>query len=355
MVSVKYIQNKLKVDQLAAKLPKKEGSSLDNRLYTKNQYNLLDEVTDLISLFIGEKEWGVMVKNAFDRTIRTYQRDRLAARDLIRVRNTDSDIYQWLVGGGITAALNARGAAKRTVKYDISSRYAKIYKGGLAVEFTDELRESMSMDLMAEVMDMVVDAFDELETDIIIKSLSAGVANGVTYTGIKQSSHIFDASQSGYISQRLNHDKMLDLQYVMDDEGYNMSDLSMSLGLWYDLMSMEEYKDAAGNWVVSSPSKALRIIEGEKPGQPILPGLSATRISVSNLHLPGQVVGYDKSEYMDFAVRQELSSEVAPHDGLHDVSMVTYRNRFGVASRNPEAAVKMVNLNEISLNNKFQP
>ncbi|KKK44455.1 hypothetical protein LCGC14_3167110 [marine sediment metagenome] len=147
MVSVKYIEQKLKVDQLAAKLPKKESVN-DNRLYSKAQYGLLDEVTDLVSLYIGEKEWGVMVKNAFDRTIRTYQRDRLAARDLIRVRSTDSDIYQWLVGGGITAALNARGAAKRTVQFDISSRYAKIYKGGLAIEFTDELKSSMSMDLI---------------------------------------------------------------------------------------------------------------------------------------------------------------------------------------------------------------
>lgn len=352
MVSTKYIQHKLKVDELANKLPKRETTT-DNRLYTKAQYGLLDEVTDLVSLFIGEKEWGVMVKNAFDRTIRQYQRDRLAARDLIRVRNTDSDIYQWLVGGGITAALNARGAAKRTVQFDISSRYAKIYKGGLAVEFTDELRDSMSMDLMAEVMNMVVDAFDELETDIIIKALSAGVANGSTFTGIKQSSHIFDATKSGFINQRLNHDKLLDMQYVMDDEGYNMTDLSMSLGLWYDLMSLEEFRDAAGNWVVSSPSKALRIIEGENPNKPILPGLSATRISVSPLHIAGQVVGYDKSEYIDFAVKQELSSEVAPHDGLHDVSMVSYRNRFGLAARNPEAAVKMINLNEISLNNKF--
>lgn len=355
MVSIKYIQNKLRVDELAAKLPKREESIRDNRMYSKKQIGLLDEVTDLISLYIGEKEFGVMVKNAFDRTIRTYQRDRLAARDLIRVRTTDSDIYQWLVGGGITAALNARGAAKRTVTYDISSRYAKIYKGGLAVELTDELRDSMSMDLMAEVMNQVVDSFDELETNIIIQALSAGVANGSTFTGIKQSSHIFDASQSGYITKRLDHDKILDLQYVMDDEGYNMSDLSMSLGLWYDLLSLEEWKDAAGNWVVSAPSKALRIIEGAKPGQPLLPGISATRISVSNLHLPGQIVGYDKTQYMDFAVRQELSSEIAPHDGLHDVSSVTYRNRFGVASRNPEAAVKMINLNEISLSNKFQP
>ena len=354
MTSVKYIQNKLKVDQLAATLPKKE-SVVDNRLYSKEQLGLLDEVTDLVSLYIGEKEWGLMVKNAFDRTIRTYQRDKLAARDLIRVRSTDSDIYQWLVGGGITAALNARGAAKRTVKFDISSRYAKIYKGGLAIEFTDELKSSMSMDLMSETMSMVVDAFDELETDIIVKALSAGVANGTTFTGIKQSSHIFDASQSGYITQRLDYDKVLDLQYVMDDEGYNMSDLSMSLGLWYDLMSLEEFKDAAGNWVVSSPSKALRVIEGEKPGQPVIPGIGATRISVSNLHIPGQIIGYDKTEYMDFAVRQELSSEVAPPDGLHDVSMVTYRNRFGVAARNPEAAVKMINLNEISLTNKFLP
>lgn len=353
MVSIKYIENKLRVDKLAATLPKKEGVK-DNRLYSKAQYGLLDEVTDLVSLYIGEKEWGVMVKNAFDRTIRTYQRDRLAARDLIRVRSTDSDIYQWLVGGGITAALNARGAAKRTVQFDISSRYAKIYKGGLAIEFTDELKSSMSMDLMAETMNMVVDAFDELETDIIVKALSAGVANGTTFTGIKQSSHIFDASRTGYITKRLDYDKVLDLQYVMDDEGYNMTDLSMSLGLFYDLMSLEEFKDAAGNWVVSSPSKALRIIEGEKAGQPVIPGIGATRISVSNLHIPGQIIGYDKTEYMDFAVRQELSSEVAPHDGLHDVSMITYRNRFGVASRNPEAAVKMINLNEISLNNKFE-
>jgi len=351
---MKYIKTKLKVDELAAKLPKKDAVDKTS-LYTKEQYGLLDEITDLVSLYIGEKEWGVMVKNAFDRTIRTYQRDRLAARDLIRVRSTDSDIYQWLVGGGITAGLNARGAAKRTVKFDISSRYAKIYKGGLAVEFTDELRDSMSMDLMSEVMSLVVDAFDELETDIIIKALSAGVANGSTFTGIKQSTHIFDASQTGYITRRLDHDKMLDMQYVMDDEGYNSTDISMSLGLFYDLQSMEEFKDAAGNWVVSSPSKALRIIEGAKPGQPLLPGLSATRLSVSNLHIPGQVVMYDKSEYMDFAVRQELSSELAPHDGLHDVSMITYRNRFGVASRNPEAAVKMINLNEISLTNKFAP
>jgi HK97 family phage major capsid protein len=354
MVSTKYIEHKLKVNELAAKLPKRDNLP-DNRLYSKAQYGLLDEVTDLVSLYIGEKEWGVMVKNAFDRTIRTYQRDRLAARDLIRVRSTDSDIYQWLVGGGITAALNARGAAKRTVQFDISSRYAKIYKGGLAVEFTDELRDSMSMDLMAEVMNLVVDAFDELETDIIIKALSAGVANGSTFTGIKHATHIFDASQAGYITQRLDHDKLLDMQYVMDNEGYNVTDMSMSLGLWYDLMSLEEWKDQSGNWVISSPSKALRIIEGEKAGQPLLPGISATRISVSPLHIAGQVVMYDKSEYMDFAVRKELSSEVAPHDGLHDVSMVTYRNRFGVASRNPEAAVKMINLNEISLTNKFEP
>ncbi len=354
MVSIKHIENKMKVDELAAKLPKKEGT-LDNRFYTKQQYGLLDQVSDLVSLYIGEKEWGVFVKNAFDRTIRTFQRDRLAARDLIRVQTTDSDVYQWLVGGGITAALNARGAAKRTAKFDISSRFAKIYKGGLAVEFTDELRDSMSIDLMGEVMNLVVDAFDELETDIIIKALSAGVANGSTFTGIKHSSHIFDTSQSGYINQRLDHDKLLDMQFIMDNEGYNATDLTMSLGLWYDLMSLEEFKDAAGNWVVSSPSKALRIIEGDKADKPILPGLSATRISISPLHLPGQVVMYDKDQYMDFAVRQELSSEVAPHDGLHDVSVITYRNRFGVAARNPEAAVKMINLNEISLTNKFAP
>ncbi|KKK44456.1 hypothetical protein LCGC14_3167120, partial [marine sediment metagenome] len=109
---------------------------------------------------------------------------------------------------------------------------------------------------MAETMNMVVDAFDELETDIIVKALSAGVANGSTFTGIKQATHIFDASQAGYITRRLDYDKILDLQYVMDDEGYNMTDLSMSLGLFYDLMSLEEFKDAAGNWVVSSPSKA---------------------------------------------------------------------------------------------------
>lgn len=355
MTGINYMRKKLQVDQLAATLPTVDSGVDANRLYSKEAYGLLDEVSDLVSMYIGEKEWGVMVKNAFDRTIRYYQRDRLAARDLIRVRNTDSDFYQWLVGSRVTAGLNARGAAKRNVTFDISSRYAKVYKGGLAVEFTDELRDSMTIDLMSEIMGQVVDAFDELETNIILRALSNGVANGSSFTGIKYNSHVFDASQAGYLNSRLDFDKMLDMHFVMDDEKFNATDMSMSLGLYYDLLSLDEFREASGNWQVTSNSKALKIIEGATPGKPLLPGMDVIRLSVSPLHLPGQVVMYDKEAYMDFAVRQELSSEVAPHDGLHDMSMVTYRNRFGLAARNPEAAVKMTNLDEISLSNKFAP
>jgi hypothetical protein len=349
------MRNVIKIDSLAAKLPKRDALESKISMYKKKNDSLLDKVTGIVSLYVGEKEWGVMVKNAFDRTIRYYQRDKLAARDLVRTKPFNGELYQWLVGTKITAGIVSRSSAKRTVSFDISSRYGKIHKGGLAIEISDDLRDSMTINMMDEIMSQVVDAFDELETNIILKALSKGVANGSNFTGIKYSSHIFDVTKAGYASKRFTHDKMLDMTYVLTDERYNGDHMSMSLGLYFDLLSYEEFKDVSGNWVVTSQSKSLMVIEGATPGKPLLPGLSVVKLSVSPLHPAGEVILYEKESYVDFVIKEELNSEVAVHDGLHDISMITYRNKFGVVARNPEAAVKMINLDEISLDNKFTP
>ena len=78
-----------------------------------------------------------------------------------------------------------------------------------------------------------------------------------------------------------------------------------------------------------------------------------TRLVVSPLFTAGEVVLFDSKEYIDFVIRKPLSSESAPHDALREVSLVAFSSRYGVAAREPTAAVKIKNLKTISLSNKF--
>lgn len=354
-MSYKLVESKFKVAELASKLPEiPEDKKIErNKFFDQQPKDFRAEVEDIVSNYIDQKEWGKLVKVAFDRAIRYYQRDRLQARDLVRFQSIDSEFYQWVVGSGFTAAFNAPGAAKRVVTFDLSSRFARVYKAGLAVEFTDEVREQLTLDLMNETIAKVVDAFDELETDVILKGLSAAVANGTTYSGHQFASHVLDAGAAGYTSTKFDHDKMLDMMYVLEKEGYRPTTMTMGLDIYYDLLTLEPFKDAAQKWTSATSPRATALIEGAAPGAPLLPGLSLVNLIVSPLIPTGEVLMYDRQEFFDFAEREGLNSETAAHDGLHDVSLVTYRQRYGVAAREPMAGVKMTNVAGIDLANKF--
>jgi len=347
-------KNKAAIREIEKELPKLHinnlsGSSLSRRIPN----GIVEEATDIVSNYINEAEWGTVVKVAIDRAINYYEREKVQARELVRTQTTDSEYYQWMVGSGFSAAFNASGAAKRTVMFDLSSRYARIFKAGLAVEFTDEMREAMTINLMNETLGKVADAFDELETDVILNALSSGVANGTTYFGVKHSSHILDAGAAGYGSQKLDHEKMLDMMYILENEGYQGSTMVMPLDMYYQLLQLDVFKDAQGKWTSAASPRAVQIIEGDSPGKPILPGMSMTKLVVSPLFPAGEVVMFDPNEYLDFVIRKPLGSEAAPHDALREVSTVAFSTRYGVAAREPTAAVKMTNLDAISLANKF--
>jgi len=178
-------KNKAAIREIEKELPKLHinnlsGSSLSRRIPN----GIVEEATDIVSNYINEAEWGTVVKVAIDRAINYYEREKVQARELVRTQTTDSEYYQWMVGSGFSAAFNASGAAKRTVMFDLSSRYARIFKAGLAVEFTDEMREAMTINLMNETLGKVADAFDELETDVILNALSSGVANLTPYQAV---------------------------------------------------------------------------------------------------------------------------------------------------------------------------
>ncbi len=353
-MNISTIESKFKVAELASKLPDvpEEEKIQRNKFFEGQPNDFRSEVEDIVSNYIDQKEWGKLVKVAFDRAIRYYQRDRLQARDLVRFQSIDSEFYQWVVGSGFTAAFNAPGAAKRTVTFDLSSRFARVYKAGLAVEFTDEVRDQLTLDLMNETISKVVDAFDELETDVILKGLSAAVANGTTYSGHQFSSHVLNANNI-YTSNKFDHEKMLDMMFLLEREGYRPTTMTMGLDIYYDLLQLEPFKDASQKWTSATSPRATALIEGGAPGQPLIPGLSLVNLVVSPLIPAGEVLMYDRQEFFDFAERETLNSESAAHDGLHDVSLVTYRQRYGVAAREPMAGVKMINVTGTSLTGKF--
>ena len=351
MTTITEVKKKVQINGLLQKLPKIESASSDS-LFKTIPRDILEETTEIVSNYISEKEFGTLAKIAFDRAIRYYERERYPARNLVNVKNIDSDFYQWLVGQGVTYALNAPGAQKRTTMFDISSRYARIFKAGAAIEITDELRNALTIDLMNELMQKVIDAKNELETSIIFKALSQAVPDGTTYTGIYWSDHVFDATGTAYTDATLTHDKITDMLYVLEDEGYTPTHMVMGRDIFYRLLDLEPFKDASQKWQNVSSPKAVSIIEGEIPGKPILPGMSLVTLAVSRFAPSGEVILYDKNQYIDFVVREPLNSEVAPHDGLKDISMVTFRNRFGIAAREPIAAVKMINVQGKDMTNK---
>ena len=348
-------KNKAKINDIAMTLPKikSEDSLRRASLSRRVAQNIVDEAMEIVSNYISEAEWGTVVKVSIDRAINYYERERVQARELVRVQQTDSEYYQWMVGSGFSAAFNSPGAAKRTVMFDLSTRYARIFKAGLAVEFTDEMREAMTINLMNETVNKVVDAFDELETDVILSAISDGVANGTTYTGIRHSSHILDATRPGYASTAFDHEKMLDMMYILRNEGYEGKIMVMPLDIYYQLMQLDIFKDAQGKWTSAASPRAVSIIEGATPGTPILPGMSMVKLVISPLFKAGEVVMYDPAEYLHFVIRKPLSSEAAPHDALREVSLLAFSSRYGVAAREPTAAVKLQGLTGISLTNKF--
>jgi hypothetical protein len=358
------IKNRFSVQELASKLQIKSNNRRelpkDFNLFSQNKQNFLEEmseyITDLMHQnYISPKEFGKLVKVAFDRTIRYYQRDRLQARELVNFRRTDTDFYQWVVGSGFTAAFNAPGAAKRTVMFDMSSRFARIYKAGLAVEYLDETRESMSIDLLNETISKVVDAFDELETSVILGGISAGVADGVRFRGVKHASHVIDFNSPAYSSNRPDHDKLIDMVFISANENYRADVMVMSLSGFYEHMRFDEWKDASKKWNYVNSTKVMTVIEGGSANRPVLPFMNSIRtLVVSNLIPDGEIIMYDKAEYVDFAERLPLTSKMEVHDGLHDLDTVTYRSRSGIAVKEAHAAVKGINARKIHLpDNKF--
>lgn len=354
------IQNRLKVAEILKTIDPTGETRTDSSIRAEKLFNQapasfrqeVEEIVEKIMVknYISPREWGKLVKVAFDRAIRYYQRDRLRARELVNYRRTDSDFYQWMEGSGFTAAFNAPGAAKRTVMFDLSSRFARVYKAGLAVEFTDEVRDSMSIDLMREVIAKVVDAFDELETSVVLQGLSAAVANGSNFKGVKHPSHILNFNSADYPNNRMDHDKMVDLMYMGSNEGYRMDTATMPLSMFWQLMRFDEFKEASGDWKYVNSSKAMMVIEGGSLNKPLLPTLGQIqRFVVSPLFPSGEMQMYDRQDFMDFAERAPLTSEQAAHDGLHDVSLSTYRTRYGIAAKNPVAGVKGTNGKGISL------
>lgn len=347
-------QNRIRMNEIAQSLPKNKKREKDDVLFNRASAGILGEASDIIENYISEAEWGTVVKTAFDRTIRYFQRDRVQARDLVRSTTTESEFHQWLEGTGFHAYWVARGAAKRTASFDFSSRYARLFKAGLAVEFPDETRDAMTVDLMAETMEKVVEAFDDLETNAAVMALSQGVANGTDYVGVKYSSHIIDGNSPKFSNPgKLDHDKFLAGEFILDDEGYEGSTVIMNNKHFYELMKLEPFRDSQGDWAYLTAPKAIRIVEGANPGQPILPGIQAKRIVSSNLFPEDEIVIFDEDEYIEHALREPLNSKVEPHDGLRDVSLSTFRTRYGFAARKPEAAVKIDNITGLDISDIF--
>ncbi len=59
-MSISLIKNRIAIESLSATLPKVEGILKRTQLYTRKNQDLLGQVTDIISLYIGEKEWELI-------------------------------------------------------------------------------------------------------------------------------------------------------------------------------------------------------------------------------------------------------------------------------------------------------
>lgn len=307
-------------------------------------------IEDIISSYVDPRTLGIFTKVAVDRSIKTYTRNKFPARNLVMSSRTDSDFYQWMVGGGVTAAPTAPGAQKRTVMFDLSSRYTRVYKVGLAVEFTDELLASMEPDLMGMVVKKIVDAFDELETSVILSGISKGVADGTNFKGIRFNSHVLNFNSPDYPSNRLSHDMIIDLVYILETEqSYRPTTCLMSSSSFNEWLKLDEWKDAAGKWKYVSSNKAMRIIEGATPGAPVLPHIGQIERLVISPLVGNEIIVYDHEEFAEFVERQPLTSEVPPHDAFKDISSLTFRARYGFAAKEPSAGVKGINVRGISL------
>lgn len=349
------VQNRLKIQEIAKTLPVDPyvKERMAKKFFVNAPGDLRDMVEDVVSksFYLDQKEWAKMVKITFDRAIRVYSRDRLRARELVNSTRTDSEFYQWLVGTSFTADFVAAGSAKPTASFDFSSRFARIYKAGLALEFTDELRKKMNLDLMSMSIEKVTDAFDELEAVTILDGLFKSVANGTRFFGKKYPSHILDASK--YTNAKMDHEKMLEMMYLGFDEGWQGDILMMNSNRYFDLLKLEPFKDSSQKWTTAASPRAVAIIEGATPGKPILPGMSVTKFVHSPLIPIDKVLLYRQSTFFDFAEQSGLESEVAPHDGLHDVSMVSYRTYYGVAAREPNDGVMMKNTTGFDISTRF--
>lgn len=349
--------NKVKIEELAKKLPNMNTESELKRFFSSAPSNLVELVEDLVQkstskkYYLDAKEWNKMAKITFDRTLRVYERDRIRARELVNTAKTDSDFYQWLVATNFTADFVAPGSPKPTASFDFSSRFARIYKAGLALEIKDETRNRLTIDLMATAVNKVVDAFDELEMVTILDGLFKSVANGTRFFGKKYPSHILDATK--YTNAKFDHEKMVEMLFLAFDEGFTGNTVIMNSNRYFNLVKLEEFKDASQKWTSAASPKAVAIIEGAKPGTPLLPGISVTKFVHSPLIPEDKVLLYDKNTFFDFAEKSGLESEVAPHDGLHDINRITYRTYYGVAAREPNDGVLMKNTEGFDISTRF--
>ena len=351
-------EKRMKIQMLASQLPRVSSNSIDGSANTGKLYqylprNLVEETVAIVSNYVSEREWGSLVKVAIDRAIRYYERETLLARSLVKTRNIDTDFYQWIVGGSFAAEITTPGALKKTVQLDLSSRIAKVVKAGLALEILDETREAMSPDMMSEAMRKVAGAFDELETSVIMETVFGYMVDNVRWKGIFFDSHILNATATGYTAANFDHEKMTDMLYLLEKEGYKPDTMIMGRDIYWQLMELEPFKDTNQKWTSSLTPAAVNIIEGGAPNKPLLPGMSLLKIAVTNYAPSGQVVIYDSNEYAEFLIREPLNSEQPPHDALRDRTIITFRERFGSVATEPLAAVKMINVGGKNLTNKF--
>lgn len=283
--------------------------------------------TDDIDLLMGE---------VINRQIITIYQPEAVGRQFVPIIQVSGSVESWLKEYGFEAQRVEQGTEIPTAKLRHVKVHLEIRKWGIRALATYESITDNQFGMYERHINQAVKAMARYETKHIFTVLNAGVPDGSTIVGTKESNHTFQSPDTN-----LTWDLFINAYMAIKNEGYNPRKVAMHPYQASQMLKLEEYRNMTsghGEFVVNVDGVIRRTMQ---TGQ--IPPILGLEITVTPYQTAGKILIIDPDNYGILAERQPLLTE-SDTDIVRQMRTTAMTQRGGAGIINNDGAAAITNL-----------
>lgn len=319
-------------------LPKEGVTVHEGKRYNYREVSFQEAATPGLDSPTFSQDVKLLIPEVINRHIITAAEDLRVGRNLLDVIRINGPSESFLKEYGFQAFEVEEGGEVPLGKTRYEKFFINVIKSGVRPVLTYETIADGKTDIFRRHTNQAVLAMTKFEDAHILAVLNAGVPDGSTIVGTKESLHTFAAAGNA-----LTWDNWVNMDQSVAAEQLNVTDVVMHPYQGAQILKLTEYReltagnDNIGNWRIF-PDRANTVVT---TGQ--IPPILGKRMWITANQTAGTMLGVDRNNYGALAERQPLLVET-DQDIVHQMKTAVFTQRYGCGIMNNDGSASITGL-----------